>query len=151
MARENPPVPCANCGTAFTPYEFKDRPRYCSKHCIWVATKGPEYNAELGRKSAKKSGDTQRGRGEGKAYRKLNGRHEHRVVAEQMLGRPLAAKEIVHHKDGNILNNAPDNLAVMTQGEHMREHGIGIPGKPLTWEPWKYAGHVRKGKRDAGI
>jgi hypothetical protein len=55
-------------------------------------------------------------------YRKLNGRHEHRVIAEQMLARPLNRNEIVHHIDGNKHNNDPSNLLVMTQSEHVRLH-----------------------------
>ena len=58
-------------------------------------------------------------------YRKQYGRHQHRVVAEQMLGRPLKPSEIVHHIDGNKHNNDPSNLQVMTQAEHIREHFHG--------------------------
>jgi len=56
------------------------------------------------------------------SYRKKQGRHEHRIVAEQMLGRPLKRGEIVHHIDGNRHNNAPDNLQVMSQADHLRLH-----------------------------
>ena len=61
-------------------------------------------------------------KGEGKTYTKTYGRHTHRVVAEQMLGRPLKPGEIVHHIDGNKRNNDPSNLMVMTQSEHCRLH-----------------------------
>jgi hypothetical protein len=132
------PRPCCVCGTEFTPYKGNDRAKYCSKRCIWKATKGPAYNAALGRASARKVGDAQRGRGQGKGYVKRGGRHEHRVVAEAKLGRPLRKGEVVHHKDGNKQNNAPDNLEVMTQGMHMREHGLGIPGMEIPWKPWEH-------------
>lgn len=72
--------------------------------------------------TAKLRGDLQRGRGEGKTYTKLYGRHEHRVVMEQKLGRELLPGEIVHHIDHNKKNNHPDNLMVMTQSEHARLH-----------------------------
>ena len=67
--------------------------------------------------------EIQRGRGEGKTYRKLLGRHEHRRVAETAIGRPLRNGEIVHHIDGNKLNNAPENLLVLpSRAEHARIH-----------------------------
>ncbi len=61
--------------------------------------------------------------GEGKSYAKLYSRLAHRVVAEQMLGRPLRAGEVVHHIDGDIRNYAPDNLVVFaSSAEHTKHH-----------------------------
>jgi len=61
--------------------------------------------------------------GEGKTYTKMFGVHEHRVVAEQMLGRPLRENETVHHRDGNKRNNNPENLIIFrSQSEHAKHH-----------------------------
>lgn len=52
---------------------------------------------------------------------------EHIVVAEEILGRELKEKEVVHHKDTNRSNNSPDNLMVFkTSGDHSRFHKTGI-------------------------
>ena len=47
---------------------------------------------------------------------------EHRYVMSETLGRPLLAEEDVHHIDGNKTNNHPDNLEVLSRGEHTRRH-----------------------------
>lgn len=62
-------------------------------------------------------------KGEGKSYVKFHGRHLHRVVAEEKIARPLKTGEVVHHKDGDIHNNNPDNLEVLaSQADHARLH-----------------------------
>lgn len=63
------------------------------------------------------------GTGKRKSYIKLNGRHIHRTIAEMKIGRELKNGEVVHHIDGNIRNNDPDNLEIIVnQNEHARIH-----------------------------
>lgn len=59
---------------------------------------------------------------QGISYRKYYGRHLHRVIAEGKIGRKLTSDEVVHHIDGNKLNNNPENLMVVTKEEHARIH-----------------------------
>lgn len=61
--------------------------------------------------------------GEGKTYTKIYGKLAHRVVAEQILGRPLKQEEVVHHLDFNRRNNEPWNLMILPSNEaHLRYH-----------------------------
>lgn len=131
---------CPICGEMFRP--CKPTSKTCSRKCA---------NTLVSRETAESRGCVLRGRPVGpftdehkrrlseaqqrrrslsgetrtdlKSYRKLNGRHEHRVLMEQMLGRDLLPGEIVHHKDGNKLNNDPSNLELLpSQAEHCRGH-----------------------------
>ena len=72
-----------------------------------------------------KRGNLLRGRGEGKTYTKCLGKHEHRLVAEEKLGRPLRKGEVVHHIDGDYKNNDPNNLMILpSQREHAKLHSV---------------------------
>lgn len=48
---------------------------------------------------------------------------EHRWVMEQKLGRPLRADEPVHHMNHVKTDNRPENLAVLSQHDHGKQHG----------------------------
>lgn len=65
----------------------------------------------------------------GDGYRTINAgiqkghKLEHRIVAENMIGRMLLDTEIVHHKDENRGNNDPSNLVVCkNDAEHQALH-----------------------------
>lgn len=47
---------------------------------------------------------------------------EHRLIAEALIGRLLRDDEVVHHVNNDPSDNRPENLEVMTQGEHCRRH-----------------------------
>lgn len=56
-------------------------------------------------------------------YKKLtiNGRRilEHRYIVEKSIGRKLKPNEIIHHLDGNKLNNSLNNLIITNQNNHI--------------------------------
>lgn len=66
--------------------------------------------------SIKPNGYVEITRGENK------GRSQHRVIAEQVIGRALTSDEVVHHKDHNRSNNNPNNLEVMSRAAHTSLH-----------------------------
>lgn len=51
-----------------------------------------------------------------------NYRAEHRIVAEQTLGRLLTPDEQVHHLNGDKSDNRPGNLLVLSNAEHQKMH-----------------------------
>ena len=46
----------------------------------------------------------------------------HRLIMEEQIQRPLKPEEIVHHINGDKLDNRIENLEIMTNSEHTAEH-----------------------------
>jgi hypothetical protein len=48
--------------------------------------------------------------------------YEHRIVAEEKIGRSLETDETVHHINGMRVDNRPENIMVVPKREHLFYH-----------------------------
>lgn len=121
---------CAcDCGDGEGPRYSCDLRKGRSRQCLKCRLAGGENSARwTGGRHIMANGYIQRVRGGRREY-------EHRIVAAEMLGRPLRRDEQVHHIDGNKQNNDPSNLKIVSRAEHALEHRrsgkrLRMPGEP---------------------
>lgn len=55
-------------------------------------------------------------------YKRISGKREHRLVVENVLGRKLKKNEIIHHINGNKLDNRIENLQITNWYVHKSLH-----------------------------
>lgn len=90
-------------------------------------------NRPIGNKNGKWKGGFLINRNRKYIYQGPNKKYieESRIIMEQKLGRKLDRKEIVHHINGNVQDNNPDNLLVMSQNEHIKIHHKDMTARRL--------------------
>lgn len=118
---------CLYCKKAFTVYPYRaDTAKYCSASC------GRLSSPTLGQKKYERIIKPN-----GYAMVRADGKYvyEHRHTVEQNIGRKLISGEVVHHKDGNKLNNEIGNLEVLKRKEH---------DKAETQKRWAEKGYIVK-------
>lgn len=113
---------CLFCHKPFVLRKPSSKQRYCGHSCAFRHIFPENIPVSKTKAVISKRADSRRNRGDAKWYVKRDGRHEHRTVVENLLGRKLRRDEIVHHIDHNKRNNDPSNLHVMSQSEHARLH-----------------------------
>lgn len=124
-------MPCRQCGLPLyrwpSQMAVKKYGPFCDKDCLGlfrtrVLVREKAANYKIGSRKSRDYIEVEAIWNPGhnsKGYMSL-----HRMIAEARMGRFLKPDEIVHHKDGNARNNHWDNLEVMTQIEHAREHTL---------------------------
>lgn len=121
---------CPGCRDTFTRRHAGQK--FCGNACSLARyTSDPEHQRTAGKVGGRVRGEQLTRERTTDWYSKRDGEHVHRVVAAEVLGRPLEPEEVVHHEDLNKMNNDPENLIVFpSQTDHARHHRLNHPGAP---------------------
>ena len=131
-------VPCDRCNKLFSkPTKKLTKVNFCCRACMdsfnserfhnYNETENPMNNKgrtieqRFAMRDRRKNANDRVGK-ECHTYNKQLGEVEHRKIMRMKLGRELTSDEVVHHIDGNPLNNKPSNLMIMSRSEHTRLH-----------------------------
>lgn len=126
---------CKRCLKEFHvyPYQLKAK-QFCSRKCANISnasknssSKKAEKNPMYGRRPWNYKGGTYTKSGSRNVRYRLiyvNGKQirEHVHIMQTQLGRKLKLNEVVHHKNGNGLDNRIENLELMTKSQHSKYH-----------------------------
>jgi hypothetical protein len=118
-------MPCQQCGKVIMLRKSRDvtRKKFCSRSCRAQAN---AHRLRPQRLYGAANGNFKGGFIDKRGYHRVSvyGRetYAHRVVVDAPPGL------IVHHLNGDPSDNRPENLRVMTQAEHVKEHGLSARG-----------------------
>jgi hypothetical protein len=101
------------------------RKKYCSIECRSIAFQKVKSGAGNGRYVGGlkvQSNYNKRSEQYYYIYNRDQKKSQHRVLAEGIMGRKLKRSEIVHHINGNSLDNSQDNLLICSVGYHQWLH-----------------------------
>lgn len=127
---------CPNCGIKFPIY--KQGRKFCSRECQGIDL----TQRQLGINNHRyKNGEYVTNHAGGGYIKQLAPNHpnaddrgyilQHRLVMEQILGRPLEKHERVHHKNGNRQDNRPENLELWTSPSKKDPKGVRMVDKVI--------------------
>lgn len=113
---------CARCTKPFHRHNGNTKAKYCSIVCACRDRNTPRHQSRAGKQGSLYNIKLRGVNVQAKTYIKFFGKHKHRAVMGNSVGRELLPSEIVHHIDGNRHNNNIKNLRLLTRREHAMVH-----------------------------